>query len=51
MIRYFKTKGCFLNSGLFKINIGKNIFFTNDILYNKLKTTRLLPFTKIKRIS
>ena len=50
MIHFFKTKGCFLNIGLIKINRGKNVFFTNDFLYNKLKSTRLLPFTKIKRI-
>jgi hypothetical protein len=51
MLKCFNSKGCFLNIGLFKIHQGKNIFFTNDILYNKLKKTRLLPFTKIKRIS
>ena len=51
LLKIFRTKGCFLNSGLFKINLKKNIFYTNDALYNKLKRTRLLPFTKIKRIS
>jgi hypothetical protein len=50
MTDWFKTQNCFLKIGTFNINRGKNIFFTNDILYRKLKETALLPFTKIKRI-
>ena len=50
MTTWFKTKNCFLNIGELSINKGLNIFFTNDILYGKLKQMTLLPFTKIKRI-
>jgi hypothetical protein len=30
--------------------IGLNIFFNNDNLYQKLLSTRLLPFIKVKRL-
>jgi hypothetical protein len=50
MTTWFKTRYCFLNIGEFTINKGMNIFFTNDVLYGRLKQMTLLPFTKIKRI-
>jgi hypothetical protein len=50
MTDWFNSKSCFLKIGQISLNKGQNIFFTNDILYKRLKTTTLLPFTKIKRI-
>jgi hypothetical protein len=50
MTDWFDTKDCFLDIGFFIQNKYKNIFFTNDKLYNILKIIKLLPFTKIKRI-
>ena len=51
MIDWFSSKNCFLNIGNFPSHNEKNIFFTNNVLYDKLKRTNLLPFTKIKSIS
>lgn len=51
MTDWFKTHSCYLNIGNINSHKTKNIFFTNDDLYLKLKKTTLLPFTKIKRIS
>ena len=51
MTDWFNTKNCFLKIGNLPYNLNKNIFFTNIILYKKLKKTRLLPFIKIKYIS
>lgn len=50
MTDWFVSKKCFLEIGNFKLNQFKNIFFTNDRLYIHLKSSKLLPFTKIKRI-
>jgi hypothetical protein len=50
MTDLFSTKKSFLSIGNIHSHKGLNIFFTNDELYNKLKQTRLLPFSKIKRI-
>jgi len=50
MTDYFSTKNCFLNIGNIHFNKGLNIFFTNDMLYEILKKTNLLPFIKIKRL-
>jgi hypothetical protein len=50
MIQYFNTCDCYLKIGELFVNRNKNIFFTSDYLYYKLKDSGLLPFTKIKRI-
>jgi len=50
MSHYFKTKSCFLSIANIPFHRTKNIFFTSDFLYNILKKTHLLPFTKLKRI-
>jgi len=49
MTNWFKTTKCFLQIGNFNFNKNHNIFFTNDFFYLPLKTSNLLPFTKIKR--
>ena len=51
MSDWFISKECFLNIGNIPSNENRNIFFTNNSLYDKLKKTNLLPFTKIKSIS
>ena len=51
MTDWFSSKNCFLNIGNFPSHKEKNIFFTNNVLYDKLKKTNLLPFTKIKNIN
>jgi hypothetical protein len=51
MVDWFNTKKSFLNIGMLPYNINNNIFFTNLILYKKLKQLKLLPFIKIKYIS
>jgi len=51
MTDWFNNKKCFLQIGNIETHKTLNIFFTNDSLYNILKKTTLLPFTKIKRIS
>jgi len=50
MTNWFQTHKSFLKIGKFGLNKGHNIFYDNDILYNPLKKSSLLPFTKIKRI-
>jgi hypothetical protein len=50
MTDWFKKNECFLSIGNIESHKGLNIFFTNDNLYEKLKSLKLLPFTKIKRI-
>lgn len=50
MTDWFFSKKCFLEIGKFKLNQLKNIFFINDLLYIPLKSSKLLPFTKLKRI-
>ena len=50
MTDWFSSKNCFLNIGNFHSHKEKNIFFTNNVLYDELKKTNLLPFTKIKSI-
>jgi hypothetical protein len=50
MTDWFVSKKCFLTIGKFKLHKFKNIFFTNDKLYAPLKSSKLLPFTKLKRI-
>jgi cupin superfamily acireductone dioxygenase involved in methionine salvage len=49
MIEYFASYDCFLKIAN-DFNNNQNIFFTNDYLYNILKTNYLLPFTKVKRV-
>jgi hypothetical protein len=49
MTEYFDTHDCFLKIA-YDFNKDKNIFFTNDSIYNILKKYDLFPFTKIKRI-
>jgi hypothetical protein len=51
LFNYFNTKDCFLNLAIVPYNENKNIFFTNDLLYNVLRTTKLLPFIKLLRIN
>jgi hypothetical protein len=50
MTDWFTSKKCFLEIGNFELHKSKNVFFTNDKLYVPLKSSNLLPFTKIKRI-
>lgn len=50
MTDWFSSNNCFLNIANLPSHKEKNIFFTNNILYDKLKKTNLLPFTKIKSI-
>ena len=50
MTDWFVNKKCFLTIGNFKLHKFKNIFFTNDKLYKPLKSSKLLPFIKLKRI-
>jgi hypothetical protein len=50
MTDWFSSNNCFLNIANLPSHKDKNIFFTNNILYDKLKKTNLLPFTKIKSI-
>jgi len=50
MTDWFENKKCYLTIGNINSNKEKNIYFTNDSLYNLLKKTTLLPFSKIKRI-
>lgn len=50
MCDWFSNNKTFLNIGNLASNKSKNVFFNNDQLYNPLKNTDLLPFTKIKRI-
>lgn len=49
MTTWFNKIDCFLSIGYIPSHKGLNIFFTNDLLYDKLKKN-LLPFTKIKRL-
>ena len=51
LINYFNTHDCFLKIGNEYYNKNKNIFFKNDVFYNQLFKNKLLPFTKIKRIT
>lgn len=51
MTDWFSTKKSFLKIGNYGLDVGHNIFFTNDQLYLPLKTSGLLPFTKLKRIT
>lgn len=48
---YEKSRDCFLKIGNIPSNIGQNIFFSNDTLYNILKNYKLLPFIKVKRMN
>jgi len=50
MIDYFESKDCFLKLTDFESQNGKNIFFTNDVLYMKLRNEGYIPLTKLKRI-
>jgi hypothetical protein len=50
MIDWFNLKKCFLKIGNNQYNKGQNIFFTNDKLYDILKNSSLLPFTKLKEL-
>ena len=50
MRNFFDTSDCYLKIAKFPIHREKNIFFTSDYLYNKLKLSGLLPFTKVKQI-
>lgn len=50
MLLFFSSKDCYLKIGELFVNRNKNIFFTSDYLYHKLRFSGLLPFTKIKRI-
>jgi hypothetical protein len=51
MTDWFQTKDCFLKIGNEFYNKGHNIFFTNDLFYGRLFSCRLLPFSKIKRVT
>lgn len=49
MTTWFTTHKCFLQIAR-RNNKKNNIFFENDKLYESLKNTKLLPFTKLKRL-
>jgi len=51
LIDRFNTHNCFIKVGNHPENVGKNIYFANDKLYNRLFHNQLLPFVKIKKIS
>lgn len=51
MLNYFSSYDCYLKIGNIPFNKGNDIFFTNDYFYKQLINSKLLPFTKIKRIS
>jgi hypothetical protein len=51
MTDWFPSQNCFLKIGNFGLEKGHNIFFTNDQLYEPLKKSHILPFTKLKRIT
>lgn len=51
MTDWFSSTDCFLKIGNEFHNIGHNIFFSNDLFYSKLFSNRLLPFSKIKRVT
>ena len=51
MLNYFSSYDCYLKIGNIPFHEGKDIFFTSDYFYKRLKNSGLLPFTKIKRIS
>lgn len=50
MIHYFDAIDCYLKIGNAYGHMGLNIFFGNDVFYQKLRFYGLLPFTKIKRL-
>ena len=47
IINWFTTTKSFLKIGNFKLDVGENIFYSNDKLYIPLKNTGVLPFTKL----
>lgn len=51
MTDWFSEKKSFLKIGNCGLDLGHNIFFSNDKLYIPLKNSGLLPFTKLKRIT
>jgi hypothetical protein len=51
LTQYFENHDCFLKIGNEPYHKTKNIFFNSDIFYSKLMESKLLPFTKIKRIT
>ena len=51
MTKFFNTKDCFLKIGNEFYHKNKNIFFTNDYFQYYLFNNRLLPFTKVKRVT
>jgi hypothetical protein len=50
LIDTFSSHDCFIKVGNHPENVGKNIYFENDTLYNRLFYNQLLPFVKIKRM-
>jgi hypothetical protein len=50
LLEYFDSSDCFLKLTDFKCQNGKNIFFTNDNLYFKIRDAGCIPITKLKRI-
>ena len=50
LLEYFDSSDCFLKLTEFKCQNGKNIFFTNDNLYFKIRDAGCIPITKLKRI-
>jgi hypothetical protein len=51
MTHFFKNCDCFLKIGNEFYHKNLNIFFTNDFFQYYLFNNRLLPFTKIKRVT
>jgi len=51
MTNFFNTHDCFLKIGNEFYHKNQNIFFTNDYFQYYLFNSRLLPFTKVKRVN
>lgn len=48
---YFLNKGCYLELENFPTNAQKNIFFHNNLLYNKLLQSKILPVVKLRTLN
>lgn len=51
LFKYFDNRDCFLKIAYFPSQIHKNIFHNNDFLYFTLRSSGLLPFTKLRRLT
>ena len=51
LTKIFQTKDCFLKIAHLKSNYFKNIYFNNPGFYDKLFSSGLLPFVKLKQLT